>query len=103
MAVSKCARFVHSPKRSHELALPRIRRYLKGAPNQGLILRPRDAHLLKTDVYIDAAFVCGCGVECNANPDCVKSCTKYIIEIASCSNTVGILHADNNCNKHYGI
>ena len=83
MAVSQCARFVHSPKRSHELALLWIRQYLKGTPNQGLILSPKDAHLLKTEIYVDANFACGWGVKCSANPYCVKSRTGYIIEIAS--------------------
>ena len=84
MAVSQCARFVHSPKRSHELALLCIGKYLKGTSDQGLVLRPKDAYLLKTDVYVDASFACGWGVESSANPDCVKSRTGYIIEIASC-------------------
>ena len=84
MAVSQCALFVHSPKQSHELALLCIGRYLKGTSDQGLILRPKDAHLLKTNVYVDASFTCGWGTESSANPDCVKSRTGYIIEIANC-------------------
>mmetsp|Transcript_1356 Transcript_1356/g.1519 ORF Transcript_1356/g.1519 Transcript_1356/m.1519 type:complete len:131 (+) Transcript_1356:163-555(+) len=32
MATSQCARYVHNPKRSHELALIQIGRYLKGNP-----------------------------------------------------------------------
>ena len=39
---------------------------------------------LKTDVSVDAVFACGWGVENSANPDCVKYCTVYIIEIAYC-------------------
>lgn len=39
-AVSQCARFVHSPKRSHEVALERIGLYLKGTLDKGLTLRP---------------------------------------------------------------
>ena len=84
MAVSQCVCFVHSPKRSHELALLRIGQYLKGTSEQGLILQPKDAMLLKTDFYVNASFACGSGVESSANPDCVKSCTGYIIKIASC-------------------
>jgi hypothetical protein len=34
-AVSQCARFVHSPKRSHEEALERIGLYLKGTLDEG--------------------------------------------------------------------
>ena len=84
MAVSQCACFVHSPKRSCKLKLLQIGRYLKGVPNQGLTLQPKDAHLFKNNVYVDAAFACGWGVKCSTNPDWVKSCTGYIIEIVSC-------------------
>ena len=53
-AVSSCSRFVHSPKRSHEIALERIGQYLKGTLDEGLILRPSgDLHI---DVYCDADF-----------------------------------------------
>ena len=38
MAVSQFAHFVYIPKRSHELALLQIGLYLKGTPNQELIL-----------------------------------------------------------------
>ena len=82
--VSQVARFVHKPKRLHELALIRISRYLKGAIDKGLIMKPNDALSFKTDIYVDAAFACGWGTESSANPDCVKSRTGYIIEIANC-------------------
>mmetsp|Transcript_4715 Transcript_4715/g.5053 ORF Transcript_4715/g.5053 Transcript_4715/m.5053 type:complete len:132 (-) Transcript_4715:25-420(-) len=61
------------------------RTILKGNFRSGtFILRPKDAHLLKTDVYVNASFACGWGTESSANPDCVKSRTGYIIEIAYC-------------------
>jgi hypothetical protein len=84
LATSQVARFVHSPKRSHELALIRIGRYLKGTADKGIILRPLEAESLKTDVYVDAAFACGWGSEIGSNPESVKSRTGYIIEIANC-------------------
>jgi hypothetical protein len=84
LATSQVARFVHSPKRSHELALIRIGRYLKGTADKGIILRPLEAESLKTDVYVDAAFACGWGTELASNPESVKSRTGYIIEIANC-------------------
>ena len=84
LATSQVARFVHSPKRSHELALIRIGRYLKGTADKGIILRPLEAESLKTDVYVDAAFACGWGSELGSNPESVKSRTGYIIEIANC-------------------
>jgi hypothetical protein len=60
LAVSQVACYVHSPKRSHEEALERIGRYLKGSHDEGLVL-----HLDKLDnqfcldVYVDASFACG--------------------------------------------
>ena len=86
-AVSQVARYVHSPRRSHELALERIGRYLKGTLDQGLILRPtslEDRHFT-IDVYVDAAFACGWGTEQGTNPESVKSRTGYIIEVMGCS------------------
>jgi hypothetical protein len=53
-AVSQCARFVHSPRRSHEIALERIGQYLKFTQDEGLILYPTGA--LDIDVYCDADF-----------------------------------------------
>lgn len=51
MTISQCAC-------SHELTLLQIRQYLKGIPDQGLVLWPKDTHLLKTDAYVDATFAC---------------------------------------------
>ena len=84
MATSQVARYLHSPKRSHELALIRIGRYLKGTLDKGLILQPIQTDTLNVDVYVDAAFACGWGSEAGTNPDAVKSRTGYIIEIANC-------------------
>jgi hypothetical protein len=39
-AVSQCARFTSSPRRSHEQALERIGQYLKGTMDKGLLLHP---------------------------------------------------------------
>ena len=41
-AVHQCARYSFEPKRSHELALLRIGRYLKGTLDKGLILNPKE-------------------------------------------------------------
>ena len=86
-AVSQVARYVHSPKRSHELALERIGRYLKGTLDKGLILKPipfADKQF-SIDVFVDAAFACGWGTEHGTNPESVKSRTGYIIEVMGCS------------------
>ena len=40
-AVSQCARYTFCPKLSHEKALQRIGRYLKGTNTKGLIMKPR--------------------------------------------------------------
>ena len=46
-AVNCCARYMFCPKKSHELALKRIGRYLKATQNRGLVLKP--SKLLKID------------------------------------------------------
>ena len=84
LATSQCARYVHNPKRSHELVLICIGRYLKGTLDKGLIFKPVEAESLQTDVYVDEAFACEWGTELGTNPDSVKSRTGYIIEIANC-------------------
>jgi hypothetical protein len=84
LATSQVARFVHKPKRSHELALIRLGRYLKGTSSKGIILQPINLSQLNIDVYVDAAFACGWNSECGTNPDSVKSRTGYIIEVAGC-------------------
>ena len=81
-AVSSCSRFVHSPRRSHEIALERIGQYLKGTLNEGLILRPSgDLHI---DVYCDADFAGLWPFEDKLDPTCVKSRTGYVICISDC-------------------
>ena len=51
-----------TPKWSHELALERIGRYLKGTIDKGLILKPNlNEPKFKIDVYVDAAFASGWG------------------------------------------
>ncbi len=53
-AVSQCARFTHSPKRSHKKALERIGQYLKGTQDKGIILQP--AKTLDIKVFVNADF-----------------------------------------------
>ena len=84
MATSQCTQYVHNPKRSHELALICIGRYLKGILDKGLIFKPVDAESLPIEVYIDATFACGGGTKLGTNPDSVKSRTGYMIEIVNC-------------------
>ena len=84
-ATSQTSRYTFNPKRSHELALERIGRYLKGTIDKGLILKPNlSESKFKIDVYVDAAFASGWGTEIGTNPDSVKSRTGYIIEVMGC-------------------
>jgi len=85
-AVSQISRYTFGPKRSHELALERIGRYLKGTIEKGLILKPNLTESeFKIDVYVDAAFASGWGTELGTNPESVKSRTGFIIEVMGCS------------------
>ncbi|KAG7362125.1 hypothetical protein IV203_025791 [Nitzschia inconspicua] len=81
-AVSAAARFTHSPKRSHEEALKRIGRYLKGTLNEGLVLRPSET--LNIDCYVDADFAGLWPHEDKSDPTCVKSRTGFAICVANC-------------------
>jgi hypothetical protein len=88
-AVSQISRYTFGPNRSHELALERIGRYLKGTINNGLILKPDlNESIYKIDVYVDAAFTSGWGTEQGTNPDSVKSRTGYIIEVIIIINSL---------------
>ena len=86
-AFSQCARFVHSPRRSHELALIELGRYLKGTAEKGLIFKPTKDNDFKIDVFVDAAFAGGWTFEPSTSPESVKSRTGYLIEIANCPIT----------------
>jgi hypothetical protein len=80
-AVSQCARWTHNPKRSHEAALERIGRYLKGTKNLGLILQPATTSDFQIDCYVEAAFAGTWGFEHPQDPSCVKSRTGFVIFI----------------------
>ena len=82
MAVSQCARFVHSPKRSHEEALERIGAYLHKTEDEGLILRPSDH--FEIDCYVDADFAGLWGYENPLEPSVAKSRTGFVICISNC-------------------
>ena len=86
-AVSQVARYACSPKCSHELALERIGRYLKGTLDKGLLLKPipLKEQQFSISVFVDAAFACGSGTEQGTNPEYVESRTGYIIKVMGCS------------------
>jgi hypothetical protein len=81
-ATHQCARFTHSPKQTHENALIRIGRYLKGTMNKGLILTPSDS--LKIDCYPDADFAGLWNRDDRHDPHCVRSRSGYVINLSNC-------------------
>jgi hypothetical protein len=81
-AVSSAARFSHNPRRSHEEALKRIGRYLKGTIEEGLVLRPTEN--LDIDCYVDADFAGLWPHEDKLDPTSVKSRTGFSICVANC-------------------
>ena len=81
-AVHQCARFTHNTKASHEEAVLRICRYLKGTINDGMIFKPcKDSTL---DCYVDADFAGLWGHEDPLDPICVRSRTGFVITMANC-------------------
>jgi len=67
-AVSQVARFSNNPNRSHEKALIRIARYLKGTSDKGLFINPTTDSFL--ECYCDADF---CGLRQVTDPEDPKS------------------------------
>lgn len=83
-SVSQAARFMFAPKRSHEVALKRIGRYLCGTADKGTIFDPKNAKSLHIDAYPDADFAGLYGYESTTDPVCVRSRTGYVIAVANC-------------------
>ena len=81
-AVHQCARFTHCPRRSHEQAILRICRYLKGTKTKGMVFTP-DPNM-KLDLYCDADFAGLWGVENAQYPVCVKSRTGFVLMLGGC-------------------
>ncbi|MEJ2116200.1 MAG: Ty1/Copia family ribonuclease HI, partial [Gammaproteobacteria bacterium] len=81
-AVHQCARFSSNPKKSHEIAVKRIVRYLMGTKIQGYILNPTDDRRL--DCYVDADFAGMWSPNEAEDPRSVLSRTGYVITYAGC-------------------
>ena len=81
-AVRQCARFTHSPKRSHEFVLKRIGRYLIGTKDRGMILSPNED--LNIDCYVDADFAGLWRSEPPDSPMSVKSRSGWIVMVGGC-------------------
>ena len=84
-AVSQCARYAYSPKRSHEEALIRIGQYLKGTQDKGIIFTPEtNSSATRIETYVDADFAGGWGYEDPDDPVSVKSRTGFVIFVMGC-------------------
>ncbi|KAL7556403.1 hypothetical protein ACA910_013045 [Epithemia clementina (nom. ined.)] len=78
-AVHQCARFTHNPRASHEVAIKRIVRYLKGTRDKGLIIKSMQN--LALDCHVEANFAGLFSVEDQTDPICAKSRTGYVITL----------------------
>ena len=81
-AVHQCARFSTNLKLSHERALKRIVRYLKGTKDKGIILSPDPAKGICC--YVDADFAGGYSNETKEQPVSVYSRTGYVLFYFGC-------------------
>ena len=78
-AVNQCCRFSNDPRRSHEKAVKRIGRYLKGTANRGMVIKPDSS--LGLDLYADADFAGLFAVEDKEDPVCVRSRTGWLLTL----------------------
>ena len=78
-AVHCCARFSHCPKRSHEIALKRIARYLKKTRTRGMIVKPTDD--LSIELYADADYAGLWDAEDPTDPISVKSRSGFVVTL----------------------
>ena len=82
--VSPCARFMHCPQRSHEVALEQIGLCLKGTGKEGLIWCPCKNTKMQVDVFVDADFAGLWPHEDKPDPTCIKSQTGFVMCITNC-------------------
>ncbi len=82
MAVHQCARFSSNPKRSHERAIIKIIRYLKGTKDKGIFISPDMKKGI--ECYVDASFASGWRPDQAHDASNVLSRTGYIIYYAGC-------------------
>ena len=81
-AVHQRARFTHSPRQSHAVAVKRIIRYLSGTNDKGLIIRPSNE--LQLDCYVDPDFAGLWRIEDPNDTICVRFRTGYILTLNNC-------------------
>jgi histone deacetylase 1/2 len=82
MAVHQCARFNEDPKLSHERAVKRIGRYLKGTADKGIRYTPDPSKGL--ECFVDADFAGGWAQADSDNADSVLSRSGYFLSYAGC-------------------
>lgn len=85
MAVHQCARFNSDPKLSHEKAVKRIVRYLLATADKEITYSPDPNRGL--ECYVDADFAGGWSTGDVMNPECVMSCSGFVIMYAGCPIT----------------
>ena len=71
-AVHQRTRFYYSPKRSQEIGVKHISRYLKGTQTKGIIMTPDREHL-RIDMYAYADFAGLYSTEDKMDPVSIKS------------------------------
>ena len=81
-AVNQCARFSAHPKKSHEIALKHIGRYLKATKTKGILMKIDS--MTSLDCWCDADFAGLWKVEESQDPISVKSRTGFIFTLGSC-------------------
>jgi len=80
VAVHQCARFTHTPKRSHGVALRRIARYLRTTKGEGLDFIVCDGPVT-FDNYVDSDFAGLFDVEDPQDASSAKSRTGYVFTL----------------------
>ncbi len=81
-AVHQCARFMHTPKMSHQQAILCLCHYLKAMEDKGLSFCPTNK--LTLDCYVDADFAGLYNVENHTDPVCIKSRTSFVLLLGGC-------------------
>ena len=82
MAVHQAAQFCIDPKLSHERAVYRIGKYLRGTRDKGIIIRPD--HDKGLECFVDADFAGGWNIADAEDVSSVYSRTGYVITYAGC-------------------
>ena len=82
-AVSQVARYCHTPKQSHAVAVKMIVRYLKRTETQGLIV-DLSQFSMELTCYVDADFAGRFGADAPSNPASARSRTGFVIKLGGC-------------------